>query len=247
MLFNYLLRIADTNLIMSHRLSEWCGHGPVLEEDLALTNTALDLMGMANSLLQYAAKVEGKGRTEDDLAFLRREREFFNTYLSEQPNGDYAFTIMRSFLHDAFDFHFYTQLQTSKDETLAALASKSLKEATYHLRHTSTWVQRLGDGTEESHQRTQKALNELWRFTDDMFDTTDDDKKLIADGIAADLQIVKANWQKTVTEVLSKATLQIPAAAFMQLGSRTGKHTEYLGYLLAEMQHLHRAYPGAKW
>lgn len=246
-LFKYLLRLGDTSLILAQRNGEWCGHGPFLEEDLALTNIALDLIGQSNSLLNYAAQVESKGKTEDDLAYHRSEREYYNTLISEQPNGDYANTILRQFLCDAFDFYLYSGLVKSKDTTLAAIAAKSIKEITYHLRHTSSWVERLGDGTEESHNRMQDALNELWRFTGEMFEMNEVDAVLIKEGIAVDLSSVKNEWESKVKEVLERATLNIPANAFMQRGSRDAKHTEHLGYILAEMQFLPRAFPDAKW
>ena len=246
-LFNYILRIADTNLILGHRLSELTGHGPMLEEDIAMTNISLDLVGQANSLLQYAAKVEGKGRTEDDLAFLRDERHFYNSLLSEQPNTDFAYIVTRQFLADAFDFHFYEALKTSKDETLAALAERGHKEITYHLRHTSSWVERFGDGTEVSHTKIQNAVNELWRFTDDLFTMNEVDAILIKEKIAVDLIVIKTKWEKTVNDVLQKATLTKPENIWQQHGHLEGKHTEHLGFLLAEMQHLHRAFPGVSW
>ena len=246
-LFKYCLRLGDTSLILAQRSGEWTGHGPFLEEDLALTNIGLDLIGQANSLLNYAAQVEGKGRTEDDLAFHRTEREYYNTLLSEQSNGDYAKTILRQFLCDVFDYYFYTELVKSKDATLSAIAAKSIKEITYHLRHTASWVERFGDGTEESHNRIQKALDELWRFTGEMFEMNEVDSVLIKEGIAVDLNPVKANWETKVQEVFEKATLKIPANSFMQRGSRDAKHTEHLGYLLAEMQSLPRSLPDAKW
>jgi len=246
-LFNYILRLADNNLILGHRLSETCGHGPMLEEDIASANIALDLIGHASALYQYAAKVEEKGRTEDDLVYLREERNFFNSQLAEQPNIDFAYMMARQFFTDAFDFHYYNALKNSKDETLAALAVKTHKEVTYHLRHSSAWVERLGDGTEESHQRMQAAVDELWRFTEELFDMNETDKILIAEGIAADLEPLKALWNKTVNELLEKATLKKPGSVWQQHGSREGKHTEHLGFLLAEMQNLHRAHPGATW
>lgn len=246
-LFKYLLRLGDTSLILAQRNAEWCGHGPFLEEDLALTNISLDLLGQANSILQYAGTVEGKGRSEDDLAFHRTEREYYNTLITEQSNGDYAKTILRQFLCDAFDFYFYSDLMKSKDATLAAIAAKSIKEITYHLRHTSSWVERLGDGTEESHNRMQNALDELWRFTGEMFEMNEVDQVLIKEGIAVDLNGVKTNWDKKTKEILERATLKIPANAFMQRGSRDAKHTEHLGYILAEMQSLPRSLPDAKW
>jgi ring-1,2-phenylacetyl-CoA epoxidase subunit PaaC len=246
-LFQYCLRLADSSLILGQRLSEWCGHGPILEEDIALTNVALDLVGQATALFQYAAKVEGKGRTEDDLAYQRNERDFKNVFLVEQPNGDYAGTIARQFLFDAYQYYFYEELQKSKDETISALAEKSLKEISYHLRHSSQWVLRLGDGTSESHQRIQNAINDLWMFTGDLFDMDEMDAVLIKDGIAVELKPIKEKWNKHVAEIIEKATLKIPEQMFMQRGSREGKHTEHLGFLLAEMQYLPRTYPGAKW
>jgi ring-1,2-phenylacetyl-CoA epoxidase subunit PaaC len=246
-LFQYCLRLGDSSLVLSQRLGEWCGHGPILEEDIALTNISLDLIGHATAMLQYAAKVEGKGRNEDELAYLRNERDFRNALLVEQPNGDYACTIARQFLFDAFQYYYYQELQKSKDETIAALAAKSLKEITYHLRHSSQWVLRLGDGTAESHQRIQSALNDLWTYTGDLFDMDEVDVLLVKEGIASDLKAIKAKWNNHVSEILEKATIQIPAESYMQGGSRDGKHTEHLGFLLAEMQYLPRTYPTAKW
>ena len=246
-LFNYCLRLADTSLILAQRNAEWCGHGPFLEEDLALTNISLDLLGQANLILLYAGTVEGKGRSEDDLAFHRTEREYYNTLLSEQSNGDYAKTILRQFLCDAFDFYFYSELVKSKDETLSAISAKSIKEITYHLRHSSSWVERLGDGTEESHTRMQNAHDELWRFTEEMFEMNEVDSVLIKEGIAVDLKSIQPKWESKVKEILERATLKIPANAFMQRGSRDAKHTEHLGFILAEMQSLPRSLPDAKW
>jgi ring-1,2-phenylacetyl-CoA epoxidase subunit PaaC len=246
-LFGYILRLADNNLILGHRLSEWCGHAPFLEEDIAMANIALDLIGQANSLFQYAAKVEGKGRTEDHLAYLRDEREFYNTLLSEQPNGDFGCTIVRQFIADAFDIHLYESLKTSKDETLAALAAKGLKEVTYHLRHTSSWMERLGNGTEESHRRVQQALTDLWCYSGDMFELNEGDLQLVKEGIAIDTETIRGKWQNTINEVLTRSNLILPANIWQQTGSRQAKHTEHLGFLLAEMQHLHRTHPEAQW
>lgn len=246
-LFNYCLRLGDTSLILAQRNAEWCGHGPFLEEDLALTNISLDLLGQANSILQYAGIVEGKERSEDDLAFHRTEREYYNTLLSEQSNGDYAKTILRQFLCDAFDFYFYSELIKSKDEMLSAISAKSIKEITYHLRHTSSWVERLGDGTEESHSKMKNALDELWRFTGEMFEMNEVDSVLLKEGIGVDLNSIKPKWESKVKEVLERATLKIPANTFMQRGSRDAKHTEHLGFILAEMQSLPRSLPDAKW
>ena len=246
-LFQYTLRLGDTNLILGQRLSEWTGHGPFLEEDLALTNIALDITGTAKSLLEYAASIEGKGRTEDDLAYFRNDRQFTNALITEQPNGDYANTIVRQVIMDCFDFHFYTELAKSKDETLAGIAQKSIKEVTYHLRHTASWLERFGDGTEESHNRAQNALHDLWQFTGDLFEMTEGDALLIKEGIAVDLNNVKVKWEKHMDDLFEKSTLKKPENVFMQKGSRIGIHTEHLAYILAEMQALPRMYPEAKW
>jgi ring-1,2-phenylacetyl-CoA epoxidase subunit PaaC len=245
--FEYLLRLGDSSLVIGHRLSEWCGSGPILEEDIALINIALDFVGNATAILEYAGKTEGKGRTEDDLAYLRSEREFRNLLLTEQPNGDYAVTIARQFLFDAYTFFLYEALKSSKDETIAAIAVKAHKEITYHLRHTTEWMYRLGDGTQESHERLQTAVNDLWMFCPDMFDMDEVDAILIKEGIAPDLNTIKSKWEKQVNEVFAKATLVIPSTKYHQKGSREGKHTEHLGFLLAEMQSVHRAFPNAKW
>lgn len=246
-LFEYCLRLGDNSLVLGHRLSEWCGHGPILEEDIAMINIALDLIGQSRMMLQYAAEVEGKGRTEDDLAYLRDVMHFRNFMLTEQPNGDFAVTMVRQLLATAYNYHLYNELLKSKDATVAAFAEKSLKEVTYHLRHCSEWIVRLGDGTAESRERTQTALDELWMFTGEMFDMDEVDNLLNKEGIAADLAKVKASWTQTIDEVLERATLEKPKSSFMMSGSRAGKHTEHLGYLLAEMQFLPRAYPGAQW
>jgi ring-1,2-phenylacetyl-CoA epoxidase subunit PaaC len=246
-LFNYLLRLADSSLILGHRLSEWCGHGPVLEEDIALTNISLDFVGRANSLYEYAGKVEGKGRTEDDLAYLRNEREFYNNLLAEQPNGDFAQTILRQYLTDVFEIHFYEALSKSKDETLAGIAAKSLKEIQYHLRHSNSWMLRLGDGTAESNRRLQNSLDEIYRFTGSLFETDENDSALVAAGIAPDIAAILQQWQKDVDAMFEKAMLKKPEKVWMQKGSLQGRHTEHFGFILAEMQSLHRSYPGVKW
>lgn len=244
---HFLLRTGDTNLILAQRLSEWCGHGPFLEEDLALTNITLDIFGTARSILEYAAKTENAGRTEDDLAFLRGEREFFSPLMCELPNGDYAFTIARQCIIDAFHVPFYSALSKSKDETLSGIAAKALKESNYHLRHSASWMERFGDGTEESHNKLQAAIDELWRFTDDLFETGEGYDELVKSGVAPDMNAIKAQWTKTMDEVLAKSTIKKPENAFMQKGSVKGIHTEHIGYLLAEMQYMQRSYPGARW
>jgi ring-1,2-phenylacetyl-CoA epoxidase subunit PaaC len=246
-LITYTLRLADDLLILSHRLSEWCGHGPVLEEDIALTNRALDHIGEARNLYTYAGQVEGKGRDEDDLAYLRNERQFLNTKLVEQPNGDYAHTIVRSFLFDAYHLPLAEALLKSSDTQLAAIAGKAVKEAQYHLRHSSDWLIRFGDGTEESHQRAQAALDNLWTFTGDLFVMDEVHQPLLKAGIAPDLSKIKAAFDATVDKVLAEATLERPADGFMASGGRQGRHSEHLGFILAEMQYLQRAYPGAEW
>jgi ring-1,2-phenylacetyl-CoA epoxidase subunit PaaC len=243
----YALRIGDTSLILGQRLGEWCGHGPILEEDIALTNIALDLVGQATAFLSYAGKMEGKNRSEDDLAFFREAREFRNTLLVEQKNGDFAQTILRQLFVSAFQYFFFDRLRKSKDEMFAALAEKSLKEVAYHLRHSGEWTYRLGDGTAESKERMEKAIAELWPYTGDLFLMDETDKELLKSGIAVDLIEIKKDWEKKITEVFAKATLMVPKDVFMITGGIKGNHTEYLGHLLSEMQILPRSYPGAEW
>lgn len=246
-LAEYCLRLGDNGLILGHRLSEWCGHGPVLEEDIAMANMSLDLIGQARGFLAYAAKLKGEG-TEDDLAYKRDARQFRNCMLVEQPNGDFAFTMMRSFLFSAFAYLRFRSLIQSNDETVSGLAEKSLKEVTYHLRHTSDWIIRLGDGTEESHNRTQNALENLWSYTDELFEMDETDTLLIQQNLVFDLNLLKAEWNQLIDRVLIEATLTRPTASrFMSKGGITGIHTEQLGFLLAEMQFLPRAYPGTEW
>ena len=246
-LFNYILKLGDDSLILGHRLSEWCGHGPILEEDIALTNISLDLVVQATTLLNYAGELEGKGRDGDALAFLRYDREYKNLLLVEQPNGDFGVTMMRQFLFDAYRLPLFVKLQTSSDETLAAIAEKSLKETKYHLKHSSEWVIRLGDGTEESHKRIQDALDTLWRYTDELFLQDDLDLELIEKGIVPDLEEIRKDWQKTVDTVLNEATLELPKNNWKFSGGRNGMHSEHLGYILAELQYMQRAYPNMKW
>ncbi|MCC7303597.1 MAG: phenylacetate-CoA oxygenase subunit PaaC [Bacteroidia bacterium] len=246
-LFGYCLRLGDDSLILAQRLAEWTGHGPFLEEDLALTNISLDLFGRANALLMYAGRLEGKGRDGDRLAFHRGEREYFNSLMAEQPKGDYAFTILRLSVMSSYQFHLYTALASSKDETLAGIAAKSVKEITYHVRHAHSWVRRFAGGTEESSRRLHTALHELWRFTDDLFETNAQDCSLVDSGIAADTEKVKTAWSRDMDELFGECGLQLPRIPYMQSGSRDGKHSEHLGFLLAEMQFLPRAYPDAKW
>jgi ring-1,2-phenylacetyl-CoA epoxidase subunit PaaC len=246
-LFEYLLRLGDNTLVAGHRLSEWCGHGPQLEEDIALINVSLDLIGRTRSWLQYAAEVEGSGTTDDDLAFKRDDIFFKNNFICEQPNGDYAQTILKQFLFDAFTYFQYTELANSKDETIAAIAVKSLKEIQYHVRHSRDWTLRLGDGTEESNRRMQTALNFLWRFTQDMFDMDETEEEMLKAGIGCDNKKIKLEWDKLVLSTLEDANLKVPENTFFAKGTRNGIHTEHLGFLLAEMQYLPRAYPNANW
>ncbi|MEY4604537.1 MAG: hypothetical protein RIT43_1829 [Bacteroidota bacterium] len=246
-LFNYILKIGDDSLILGHRLSEWCGHGPILEEDIAMTNIALDLVGQATTLLNYAGELEGNGRDGDALAFLRFDREYKNLLLVEQPNGDFGMTMMRQFFFDAYRLPLFEKLQKSSDATLAAIAEKSLKETKYHLRHSSEWVIRLGDGTEESHKRIQDALDTLWRYTDELFLQDEHDLELIEKGVVPDLEEIRKDWQKTVDTVLQEATLEVPKNNWTFSGGRNGMHSEHLGYILAELQYMQRAYPNMKW
>jgi len=247
-LFEYLLRMADDRLILGHRISEWCGHGPILEEDIALSNIALDLIGNAANLLEYAAEVEAKGRDQDDLAYLRDEREYRNIKMVELPKGDFGFTIARQFLFSAWSYLHLKALQESTDQTLKGLAQKAFKETQYHLRHAREWMLRLGDGTEESHRRVQQSLNELWRFTGELFSQDEVDKTLMNAGIIPKMENLRSGWNSLVAEVLEEATLEKPdEQQYMVSGGRQGLHTEHLGHLLADMQYLQRSYPEAEW
>ena len=246
-LFQYLLRLGDDRLVLGHRLSEWCGHGPILEEDIALANIALDLIGQATLFLKLAGETEGKGRTEDDLAYFRDATDYRNIQMVELPKGDYAFTIVRQFLFDVFSYHLLEKLQTSSNSELAGIAAKGFKEVRYHVRHSSEWVVRLGDGTEESHDRAQKALNGLWRFSSEMFQPDAIDLEMAASGVGPDLASLKPQWDKVVRDVFDRATLVIPDEPPGMTGGRRGRHTEYLGHLLSEMQIVARSHPGAEW
>ena len=247
-LYTFCLRLGDNSLILGHRLSEWCGHGPILEEDIALSNMALDLIGQSRGFLSYAAKMEGKEKSEDDLAYFRDARDFFNCLLVEQPNGDFAYTIMRSFLYSVFSYLRFRSLIKSKDETISGLAEKSLKEITYHYRHCADWVIRLGDGTTESHHRTQNALDDLWSYVNELFEMNEVDAALIKQGIAFDLNAFRSEWNQLVNDIFTKAGLILPPDdIYKSKGGINGLHSEHLGFLLAEMQFLQRAYPGAKW
>ena len=260
-LIDYTLHLADNTLILAQRNAEWCGHGPVLEQDIAITNISLDLLGQSRNFYQYAAKiisestnvpsfpgkwVEGEV-TEDTLAYHRNEREFKNCLLVEQPNGDWATTTLRQFLFSVYQSLLYQKLQHSSDDQLAAIAAKALKEVSYHLRWSSEWVLRLGDGTAESHERMAKALAELWQYTGELFTGSDYESSLLKDGISVDPAALKAEWTKKVSEVLREATLSIPENIFMQSGGKTGIHSEHMGFILADLQYMQRAYPGSEW
>jgi ring-1,2-phenylacetyl-CoA epoxidase subunit PaaC len=245
--FTYLLRLGDDRLVLGHRLSEWCGHGPILEEDIALTNIALDLVGQANLLLQRAGEIEGKGRDQDALAFLREVTDYRNALMLELPNGDFGFTVARQFLFSVFAMHQWDALTNAKDADLAGIAAKAVKETRYHVRHSADWMLRLGDGTEESHARVQRALDELSPYVAELFDTDRVDGAVVKDGLGVEPSSLEKPWRTDVGDVLKRATLELRAAPFDQRGGRSGKHTEHLGHMLTEMQSLPRAYPGAKW
>ncbi|MEQ8523756.1 1,2-phenylacetyl-CoA epoxidase subunit PaaC [Gracilimonas sp.] len=244
----YLLRLADDRLILGQRNAEWCGHGPQLEEDLALANISLDLIGHATALYEYAAKIEDEGHDEDYFAFFRDDRDFTNLQLCELPKGDFGFTIARQFLFSAFSYFQYERLKEAKDEQFAGMINKHLKEIKYHLRHSREWVLRLGDGTEESHNRIQESFDELWMYIDELFYMDEIDEFLIDKGIAIDSSEFKDEWKKLVEETLTEATLTVPDwDQFMMTGSRKGIHTEHLGHMLAQMQFLRRSHPDAEW
>lgn len=243
----YVMRLGDNSLILGHRLSEWCGHAPLLEEEMALMNIALDLIGQSRMLLSYAGKLEGKGRDEDRLAYFRDARDWRNLLMLELPNGDFAQTIARQFLFDHFQYHQFSELARSNDTDLAAIAAKSLPEIRYHCRHSADWVLRLGDGTEESHQRLQTAFDGLWGYMPEFFAMDDLDAAMAGAGIGVDLEALKPAWDDQVDAILRQATINRPEQSWTVGGSREGKHSEHLGYLLAEMQFLQRAYPNATW
>jgi len=246
-LYKYVLTLGDDALILGQRLSQWAYKGPFLEEDIALSNISLDMFGRANLLLEYAATLKGNGTTSDELAFKRNEREFSNHIICEQPNGNFADTMVRQFFLDAFYKLFLQKLTNSKDEQLSAIAQKSIKETTYHLRHSSKWIIRLGDGTAESHAKVQSAIDNLWMFSDELFEINEIDKEMVKEKIGVDCSSIKAEWDKIIDDVLSEATLKRPEDTHMTTGGREGIHTENLGHLLSDMQYLQRAYPEAKW
>jgi len=246
-LFNALLRLGDDRLVLGHRTSEWCGHGPVLEEDIALANIALDCIGQANLLLQYAGTVEGVGRDQDELAYFRDAIEFRNALICELPKGDFGVTIARHFFHGLFSVLQWEALSRSTDTTIAGIAAKALKESRYHVRHAGEWVIRLGDGTEESHRRAQEAVDYLWPYTGELFMQPADEADLVSAGITVDVTALESAWRARVGDVLRRATLSVPDINWMQRGGRDGRHTEHLGHMLAEMQIVARSHPGAGW
>lgn len=266
----FTLQLADNALIYGHRLSEWCGHGPILEQDIAMTNTSLDYLGQARSLYQHAANLfntltqdeksgiflsvaldekvkKGENIDEDDLAYLRDGWDYRNALLTEQPNGDWAMTVARAFYFDIFNFLYHKALQQSKDLQLAAIAEKSLKEVTYHKRWSAEWVIRLGDGTEESHKRMQDAIDHLWPYTGELFTNTDAEADLIAEGVAVDNKALHAQWMSEVSAILDEATLTLPEGTWMHDGGKNGRHSEHLGYILTELQFMQRTYPNMEW
>ncbi len=255
LLFECLLRLGDSPLVLAQRLGAWLGHGPILEEDMALSNVALDLLGQARLWLSYAGEVEGRfrprGRSEDELAFLRDAGDFRNLLITEQPNGNFADTIVRQFLFDAWHVLALNRLTRSADATIADIAAKAAKEVTYHVERSGDWVIRLGDGTEASHRKAQDALDALWMYSGEMFTMDEIDKTLADAGLGIDFAALAVPWRTEVEEVLATATLAVPSNAFMQggdgRGGKQGVHTEHLGHLLPEMQFLQRAYPGAQW
>jgi ring-1,2-phenylacetyl-CoA epoxidase subunit PaaC len=243
----HLLRLADTSLVLAQRLGEWVGHAPAIEEDLGLANTALDLLGQSRLLLSYAGKLEGKGRGEDALAFLREEADFLNVALAEQPNGDFGDTIVRQFLIDAYQLELYERLVVSTDPRLAEIAAKAVKETRYHLRFSSAWLVRLGDGTAESRARVQASLERLWPYTRELLDADELDQQIALAGVGPDLAILRDAWSTRVGAVLAEATLRRPADVPYHWYGKQGRHSEHLGYLLAELQYLQRTHPGASW
>ncbi len=245
-LVEYLLRLGDDRLVLGHRLSEWCGHGPILEEDIAMANVALDLIGQATLFLGLAGETEGAGRDADALAYFREGVEYRNALLTELPRGDFGFTMVRQFLFDAYSVLLLDALASCGHEAVAGLAAKALKESRYHLRHSSEWVVRLGDGTAESHARVQQALDELWRYTGELFARDVIDDAVVEQGIVVDTEGLRTRWDRMVREVFDRATLVVPDAV-MAGGGRAGRHTEHLGHLLSVMQSVARAHPEASW
>ncbi len=245
--YQYLLMLGDNSMILGHRLSELCGHGPTLETDIALTNMSLDLFGQVRSYFQYAAQLRGDGATEDSIAMLRSDREYRHVWLVEQPNTDFAHVIGRQFLFDSYHLPLLERLMDSKDEAIAAIAAKSVKEARYHLRFSSEWVKRLGDGTEESHQRMQAAIDHLYPFVDELYQPSPVEEEMFAQGVGADLASIETQSQETIASVFSDATLQRPEGPSRMTLGKQGIHSEHLGYILSELQYMQRAYPDMQW
>ncbi len=246
-LVQYIYGIADNALILGQRLGELCGHGPNLETDIAMTNMALDLLGQTRSYYQYAAQLSDENATEDSIAFLRNEREYKNVLLVEQPNTDFAYAIGRQFLYDEFHLLLLEELQNSQDETIAAIAKKSIKEVRYHVRFSSDWIRRLGDGTAESHDKMQNAINDLWTFTDELFHQTEADVAMVSENIGVDVTKLKDTFYTNVGEVLNESTLEIPDLKYFQKGGKQGIHSEHMGYLLADLQYMQRSFPNMNW
>ena len=246
-LYNYILGIADNSLILGQRLGELCGHGPTLETDIAGTNISLDLIGQTRSYYQYAALVAGDGKTEDDIAFLRLEKEYRNVLLVEQPNTHFGYVMGRQYLFDVYHLMLMKELINSKDETLAAIANKGIKEVSYHKRFSGDWVKRLGDGTQESNKKMQEAIDDLWAYTDELFDQTAADKVMISEGIAVDTTTLKEAYYQEVSDLLEEANLKVPESTYFTRGGKKGIHSEHMGYLLADMQYMQRTYPGMEW
>jgi ring-1,2-phenylacetyl-CoA epoxidase subunit PaaC len=247
-LIQYILGIADNSLILGQRLGELCGHGPILETDIAMTNIALDLLGQVRSYYQYAAQLSNdENVNEDTIAFLRSERDYRNVLLVEQPNTDFAYSITRQFLFDVYHLLLLTELQKSNDKTLQAIAIKSIKEVTYHVRFSSDWIIRLGDGTSESNEKMQNAINDLWTFTDELFHQTDADIAMVNEKTGVDVTLLKAPFYKKVNEILEQATLKTPETQYFQKGGKLGIHSEHMGYLLADMQYMQRSFPNMNW
>lgn len=246
-LYNFLLHLGDNALVLGHRLSEWCGHGPILEQDMAMTNIALDLVGQSRNIFQLAAKMKGDEATEDTLAYLRDAIGYKNTLLVEQKNGDFGKTVMRQFLHDAFNHARYHRLLKSNNKDLTAIAEKSIKEITYHLKWSSEWVIRLGDGTEESNRRINESLVDLWPYTGEMFKPVDYEQACYEMGIYPEIDSIEEEWDEEVKNIFDEAGLVVPEKAWMHDGGKRGVHSEHLGYILADMQFLQRAYPGQEW
>ena len=246
-LVQYIFSIADNSLILGQRLGELCGHGPSLETDIAMTNISLDLFGQVRSYYQYAAKLLGDDATEDTIAFLRKEREYKNALLVEQPNRDFAFSIARQFLFDVYHLLLLEELQNSSDATLSAIAKKSIKEVSYHTRFSSDWIRRLGDGTEESHNRIQTAINDLWVFTEELFLQTEAEIAMVSEGIGVDVSQLKDSFHKKVSDILEESTLQTPTIEYFQKGGKNGIHSEHMGYILTDLQYMQRTYPNMSW